>query len=260
MEQHDCDHIEPLLEAFDDNELDTVTSFTVQEHLDTCVHCRARHAWGLEVRASFSRIHASTEPIPIALHERIRNEISASRRRPLVIAAGMAAMLLIGGITALWTFMHPDSDAAMDYARNHVASLTDPETATFTSTDASQTEAWLSEHLPFSVVVPRKAPAGYTLLGARLCHIGAHDLAYLFYGADSDRAAAPISLFIGEKGSCDMGELEETIHTADIVIHRGECDETMVAAWETEKFTYVVAGGISESALTEFARQGAPAF
>ncbi|MGH8018820.1 MAG: zf-HC2 domain-containing protein, partial [Opitutaceae bacterium] len=36
MDTPDCTNVTRLLEAFDDNELDAVTSFSAQEHLETC--------------------------------------------------------------------------------------------------------------------------------------------------------------------------------------------------------------------------------
>jgi predicted anti-sigma-YlaC factor YlaD len=58
-----CQEAQVLLEAFHDNELDSVNSLSVQEHLNDCPDCRRHWRWLCEVEASLQRLN-ETVPSP----------------------------------------------------------------------------------------------------------------------------------------------------------------------------------------------------
>ncbi|HEX9783817.1 MAG TPA: zf-HC2 domain-containing protein [Opitutaceae bacterium] len=254
METPDCTNITRLLEAFDDNELDAVTSFAVQEHLEICPHCRARHAWAREVRASLGRVRSTDPAAPSALHARIHRELEGWRwRRRLTQTAAVAAALIVAGLLAFqWMTRPTAANVPMEFVRNHHASLQRPDAVKFSSADVGAVEAWLREQLPFAVTIPGRSPSGYQLAGARLCEVAGNKVGYLLYSASGQ---PPVSLFVSRRDAYDLRELPMAATEQEIKIRCGECDGTTVAAWDAGEVTYVAAGDIAETSMLAFAHQ-----
>ena len=80
MPKLNCQETQNLLEASHDNELDGVTSLSVQEHLDECPDCRRQWRWLCEVEASLRRL---TESVPSPDQDLRRNVL-----RPTSTLAG----------------------------------------------------------------------------------------------------------------------------------------------------------------------------
>lgn len=252
METHDCNSVDRLREAFDDNELDAVTSFAVQEHLDSCPRCRARHAWAREVRASLARVKASAPMATPALRARVRRGLEATRRRTVFAGVGIAAAFVVAALIGFRMLPRSSDDLAMDFARNHHASMQRTDPVKFASTDPRAVEMWLREQLPFALAVPRQPPSGYQLKGARLCAVAGKKVGYLLYTSPIE---SPLSVFIGRRGSYDFHELPAMASENDVAIRCGKCDGTTVAAWDIGESTYVIAGNMGETPLLAFARQ-----
>lgn len=251
MPKLECEELRLLLDAFEDNELDGVTSLSVQEHLDACAACRAHHFWHAEARAALRRLRADTPGAPAALRARISEQLrprSAAWWKP----AAAAIFVFLAGLGA-WHFRPAAAAAeAMEYVHNHTTSLARPDRVKFATADAAAAEAWLRERLDFPLHVPRQPPAGYRLAGARLCSVGRVKVAYLlFEGSGAER---PLSLFIGPAGSCPTSGLEP-VPDARVALHRGVCEGTTLAAWESRGAAYVLAGEVPPATLLAYTAQ-----
>lgn len=250
MRKLDCQELRLLLDAFEDNELDGVTSLSVQEHLDACAACRAHRFWHAETHAALRRLRAATPGAPAVLREQVRNRLIA-RRSARWWPAAAAALTMVAGVT-VWQALSAGAAEPMEFVRNHMASIEKPDHVELATADAAAAEAWLRKRLSFPFHVPRRPPAGFHLAGARLCSVARHKVAYLLY--EQDDAKRPVSLFIGPPGACNPDGLTP-VSAAGIALRRGDCDGTSVAAWETGGVSYVLAGDVSTPALLAYAAQ-----
>lgn len=251
MPKLECEEFRLLLDAFEDNELDGVTSLSMQEHLDVCAACRAHRFWHAEARATLRRLRADTPGAPAALRAQIQENLRArpvAWWRPATIAAGFALLAGIG----FWHFRPVVAAEPMEFAHNHLTSLARPDRVKFATADAADAETWLRERLKFPLHVPRQPPAGYQLAGVRLCSVGRVKVAYLlFEGRETER---PLSLFIGPAGTCPTDGLKP-VPGARFALRRGDCDGTSLAAWEAKGAAYVLAGDVPTSALLAYTVQ-----
>lgn len=256
MPKLECEEFRLLLDAFEDNELDGITSLSMQEHLDACAACRAHRFWHAEARATLRRLRADTPGAPAALRAQIRENRRARPAawwRPATIAAGFALLAGIG----FWHFRPAVAAEPMEFAQNHLTSLARPDRVKFATADAADAEAWLRERLEFPFQVPRLPPAGYHLAGARLCSVGRQKVAYLLFEGEGRDAEDPVSLFIGPAGTCRPGGLK-LVPAARITLRQGDYDGTSVATWEAGGAAYVLAGKIATPVLLAYiAQEGA---
>ncbi len=252
MPKLECEEFRLLHDAFDDNELDGVTSLAVQEHLDACAACRAHRVWHAETRAALRRLRTGTPGAPAALRARIREHL---RAQPAVWwrPAAAAALVFLAGFVA-WHFPPVAAAGPMEYAHNHVASLARPDRVKFPTADAAAAETWLRERLDFPLHVPRQPPARYHLTGARLCSVGQVKVAYLLFEGEGGEAERPLSLFIGPAGTCPT-DGHQPVPGARFALRRGDCAGTSLAAWETRAAAYVLAGDVPASTLLAYATQ-----
>ncbi len=249
MPRLECDDFRLLLDAFEDNELDGVTSLSVQEHLDMCAECRAHRFWHVEARAALRRLRADTPGAPVALRTRIRESLRsrpASWWRPAA-----AGFVFLAGLAA-WHFRPVTAAQPMEFARNHLSSLERPDRVEFATAAAAAAEGWLRERLAFPLHVPRRPPAGYQLAGVRLCSVGRVKVAYLLFEGSGE--ARPLSLFIGPAGSCPTAGLAP-VPGARLALRRGDCEGTVLAAWEARGAAYVLAGDVPTSSLLAYTMQ-----
>lgn len=252
MQQLDCGELRRLLDAFEDNELDGVTSLSVQEHLDGCAGCRAHRFWHAEMRASLGRLRNRTPGAPSELRQRVRRDLAPPRRAARWLAGAAAAVLALAA-AGLWLARPLNAAEPMAFARNHLTSLEMPDRVRFTTDSAGAAEAWLRQRLSFSVEVPRQPPAGFQLAGARVCSVDGRKVAYLLY--DSDDSRPPVSLYIGPPGACKPVGLLPIPATGAAVVRRGECDGVAVAAWESAESAYVLTGDLPPSVIVEYAQR-----
>ncbi len=238
---------ETLLEAFQENELDAVTSLAVQEHLDLCPLCRQSLRWNAETDASLRRLVEATPPASAALRRSILNIADRdgrwpwARARKLALAAALVALLGIGSLV-IFKPAHPPG--VMPFVEDHLRTLAKPDAVELATSDPRAAEAWLGERLPFGVRAP--AAPGYRLLGARLCRIGGEPVALLLY----EHAGEKLSCFISARSQTALHGFDSD---APHGIKLGACEGRNVAAWDAPGAGYVLVGGVSREALVAFA-------
>ena len=186
-----CTRVRQMLDAFIDGELDPATNADIEAHLGGCQDCaRVR----TERHALVGRIGADAPyySAPLALRAAIDRKLDRAgeppRRIPArptwlqtgALAAGTAiAGLLFGLSINQW----PAADATSEQAvASHVASLAPPRRLVdVESSDRHVVKPWLIGKIDFAPPVLDLEPFGFTLLGARLDHVGNRQAAAVVY-------------------------------------------------------------------------------
>jgi len=256
MERFDCERSLRYLSAFEDDELDPVISRSIQDHLDVCPSCRAQHAWEQETRRALERLRQAEPPASKALRSRIRHARTRDRRPVL----GSIAALVAISVALFLAYLPRDPSsvvktAPMEFALNHFSTLQKSEAVAMASDQAEAVEEWLSEQLPFRPWIPRRAPEGFQLRGARLCHVAGNAVGYLVYDALAGTSSSQLSVVIGPGGRCGDRGLREWWRRDELALRSGECGGASIATWESGSLAYVVAGSVDPGALREFAEQ-----
>jgi anti-sigma factor RsiW len=253
MRKLSCEEAVPLLEAFQDNELEGVTSLAVQEHVEQCPRCAQRLRWNAEAGASLLRLAEGTPSASPAFRARMLaiggagpHTIAARfRQRVLAMAAGIVLLLGIGSVIYL---RNAEARDVMRFVENHTARLEQVSAVEFQTADAAEAEEWLRLRLPFTPVVPR--PAGYRLLGARPCHIENRPVAFLLY----EHEGRQISCFVSADSQRRLRGFDATAANR---VRLGTCEGKNVAAWDADHSGYVLVGDVPREALVAFASQSA---
>lgn len=246
MRKLGCEEAEPLLEAFEANELDGVTSLAVQEHLDECPLCQQRRSWNAEADASLRRLADTTAAASSGLRARVLAIAQTERRvipaRFQYAAIAVAAVIItLLGIASLWHFSTPD---AMAFVENHISTLAKSEPVELRTSDAVEAEQWLRGRLPFAPIVPRTPD--YRLIGARLCEVNKAPVAFLLYEHDGKS----VSCFVTAGSQTRLRGFDAT--AADR-IRLGTCDGKNVAAWDADHSGYLLVGDLPRESLVAFA-------
>jgi anti-sigma factor RsiW len=246
MRKLGCEEAEPLLAAFEANELDGVTSLAVQEHLDECPLCQQRRRWNAEADASLRRLADTTPAASSGLRARILAIAQTERRviparfqyAALAVAAVIIALL---GFASLWHFSTPD---AMAFVENHISTLAKSEPVELRTSDAVEAEQWLRARLPFAPIVPRTPD--YHLVGARLCEVNKAPVAFLLYERDGNR----VSCFVTADSQTRLRGFDATAANR---VRLGTCDGQNIAAWDADHSGYLLVGDLPRESLVAFA-------
>lgn len=177
-----CARVRQMLDAFVDHELDSATSHEIETHLGGCDDCASART---ERVAMLERLRAETPyfAAPPALRAAIgraldRTDSAAPRApgRPSWLQTGLlAGGTAIGGLILGLSLNYGSlDDATYEQAvASHVASLAPPRRLIdIASSDRHVVKPWLSGKIDFAPPVIDLDPYGFTLLGARLDHVG----------------------------------------------------------------------------------------
>ena len=251
MKTPECESARRLLDAFEANELDGVTSMHVQEHLDECADCRRQWQWLQETDASLARVRAAAPPAPVSLRQKIEG-----RRRRLQVAtwtaraAAMAVFALLVG-TGGWAWQRNAPKDPMPFVVSHLKHSVRTEPLGIATTDADAAKGWLNEKLPFQIAAPQLPPSGFQLAGARTCLVNDRRVGVLVYTDDTGRQ---LSLFVGAPGDC-LTKGTARLTAGNLTVHTVDCEGTPLAAWEEARNSYLLAGELPRERLLAFASQ-----
>jgi len=204
--EFECADIHHFADAYVDGEFEAQERSLLERHLERCGTCRLELQRVATLR-SLLRARIASAVAPDALRERIvaglrqvdrpawavfRGAVFEWRRGVLPIMAGasVAAALSIFYLTVVP--QKSDRWVVGDAAEMHSRALP-LEIATG---QLDQLMPLFEHHLGFAVRPPAFNPGGVLLEGGRLSHLGAHDAAYLQYGAP--HTGGRLSLFIVE--------------------------------------------------------------
>jgi anti-sigma factor RsiW len=258
MRKLDCEETQNLLDAFADNALDAVTSLAVQEHLDTCVHCRRHWQWNKELARSLSRLAEATPSADTSLRVSViespkKNLFefwSVPRLRRRLAAAAIFIAALAGGATLLFR-QQSSPPAAMDFVRNHSVLHEPNDKNSLSTSDLTQAQDWLTERLHSGLVIPREAPESFQLAGVRICRIGAAAVAQVIYEKEGQR----LSIYLTEQSLASLSGLDHAERHAASPVRTGECEGKRLAVWSQAHRSYVLVGDVSPDDLLALANR-----
>lgn len=252
MRKLGCEEAAPLLEAFQDNELDGVTSLAVQEHIDECPLCQRQLRWNAESEGSLRRLVEATPPTSGSLRARVlaiprdeRHVVPVNFQRNAL--ALVAAIVALFAVASLWYLRAPD---AMAFVENHLSTVAKAEPIELRTSDAAEAERWIRARLGFSAAVPQ-AP-GYRLVGARLCRIKNTPVAFLLY----EHGGESLSCFVSAGSQKNVRGFDTMAANR---VRLGTCEGKNIAGWDAGHNGYVLVGDVPRAALVAFANQSLPA-
>lgn len=248
----ECSDVDALLRAFEDNEIDTVTSLQVQRHLDACSTCRARHAWLQSGERSLERIKQRVPAPSPELKRRIaaladEGQNRAQGWRPSLVQ--LAAMLVLA--FALTFLLLPQSGlAGMDarvFVQSHRSAEAVESAAQLSTGNPAEAAAWLRAHLP-DAQPPRGAPPSYRLTGARITEVAGRSVGlFLYEGGDRK-----ISCFV-PSGALQLTRGFDRIAIREDGFTLGRCRGHQIVSWSGPESAAVAIGDLSDESLLAFA-------
>jgi anti-sigma factor RsiW len=257
MRKLDCEETRNLLDAFADNALDGVISLAVQDHLDTCVHCRRHWQWNKELSGSLNRLVEATPSADASLRASVieapeRNPVwfvPRLWRRPVAAAAAIFIAILVGSGLLLWR--QSSVPAAMEFVRDHVAAHEPDDEYYLATNDPAQVQDWLTERLRTSFAIPKQAPDGFHLAGVRICRMGAAPVAQVMYQKGDRR----LSFYLTEQSLESLRGLDHAERHDASPVRTGECEGRRLAVWSQADRSYVLVGDVSPDDLLALANR-----
>ena len=185
------------VQAYADGELDAVSTLAVEQHLETCVECRALHDGIVEMRAALKRDARYYRPAA-AFVQRVRGDIGredinreggATRRRATFgsrpfwagVLGGVAATALAASLALFVMLPSTQDQLANDVASAHVRSLIGDHLIDVASSNHHVVKPWFAGRADISPPVADYAAEGFTLVGGRLDYVDGRRAAVLVY-------------------------------------------------------------------------------
>lgn len=243
-----CQETRELIDAYEDNELDLVSTLNVERHMQVCEDCLLAHR---NLQALRALMH--DESLYFRPSSQLRKQITAAlsadikteRRRPLASWRWLAAAASVA-LVAIATFtlvQHPKGTSAeglvaQEVISSHVRSLMEPHHPTdVPSSDQHTVKPWFNGKLDFSPSVENLADQGFPLIGGRLDYLGGRSVAALVY----QRRQHYINLFIWPSNDAREIAAGSTRRQGYNLIH-----------WDNSGMQYWVISDLNESELRQF--------
>jgi anti-sigma factor RsiW len=245
-----CQEVQNLLEAFHDNELDGVTSLSVQEHLDGCSDCRRQWRWLCEVEASLQRLSESTPSANPDLRRRILQPTSLHPSAVLAFfrthrrMTGVVSLALLFALTTIVLLTEWTRADVMLFVRDSVKMAEKASPVDLRTSNPKEAEQWLKQHLDFVPSVP--IPSGFKLVGVRSCHINREAIGLLLFERDGQR----LSCYVRRASMTALHGFDETTPQG---IKLGTCEGRHVAAWDDGDISYLLVTDLTKDALVAVA-------
>ncbi len=252
MPKLNCQETQKLLEAFHDNELDGVTSLSMQEHLDECSDCRRQWRWLCEVEASLQRL---TESVP-SPNEDLRRRVlqPTSRQSSPVLAlfrthrrlSGVVSLALLFALAAIVLLTERTGADVMLFVRDSVKMAQNAASLELRTSNTEEAEQWLKQQMGFAPTV--RNPSGFTLVGARSCHINSEPVGLLLFERDGQR----LSCYVSRSSMTALHGFDDATPEG---IRLGTCEGRHVAAWDAGDISYLLVTDLTKDALLAVANE-----
>ena len=252
MPKLSCEEVQVLLEAFHDNELDSVNSLSVQEHLDDCPDCRRHWRWLCEVEASLQRLNETVPaPSPDLRFRVMRHPVKRSgpviaffhARRKLT---GVASLALLLALVVFIMLSERTGADVMLFVRDSVEMAQNAAPLELRSSNTEEAEQWLRQRMGFAPTI--RTPSGFRLVGARSCHINGESVGFLWFERDNQRIACYVS-------RSSMTALHGYDRATSEGIKLGTCEGRHVAAWDAGHVSYLLVGDLTKDAFVAAANE-----
>ena len=252
MPKLNCQEAQNLLEAFHDNELDSVSSLAVQEHLDECPDCRRQWCWLGEVEASLQRLSESVPSPTEALRRRILQP--AFRQPGPVLAlfraygrlAGVVSLALLFALAAIVLLTEGTGADVMLFVRDSLKMAQNAAPVDLRTSNTEEAEQWLKQQMGFAPTVPN--PSGFKLVGARSCHINNESVGVLLFERNGQR----LSWYVSRTSMTALHGFDDATPEG---IRLGTCEGRHVAAWDAGDISYLLVTDLTKDALLAVANE-----
>lgn len=236
----------------------------VAEHLRTCSACRV-FAETEQATARLVRERTSRPSAPVALRERIAASFAAAtrqarhprrHRRPLTIAAGVAAIAALAG-SGVWYGLRDGRRLAertvAQVAEDYFEFASRSDRVEIATGVRAEVESWLQDRVGLAVSVP--ALAGAEILGARRCSLAGRPTALVFYRLHAAAAEPALaSLFVFQGAGEDWRGMQSFEGSARMPIHRDHHRGVSVLVWQRLGLTYALVSPFDDEQLASVVR------
>jgi anti-sigma factor RsiW len=252
MPKLDCQEAQNLLEAFHDNELDSVNSLAVQAHLDECPCCRRQWRGLCELEASLQRLSESTPSATQDLRRRIlqptSRQLSPILRffRAHVRLTSASALMLLLALAATVTLKEGMRADVMLFVRDSAKMAQNAALVDLRTSNPKEAEQRLKEHLGFAPTVPN--PSGFKLVGVRCCHINREPVGLLLFEGNGQQLAC----YIGRSSMIALRGFDDATRKG---IKLGTCEGRRVAAWDAGDASYLLVAELTKDTLLAVANE-----
>jgi len=244
-----CEHIERLLHAHHDGELDIAATVQVDEQLAGCPRCAGLLKSLSHLSAVLSddalcfqappglrqRIHAATA-------QAAKTEGHVTSHQPWFRNSGWAVAAAVAIVALILAFLIPrpraDDRMIAELTESHIRSLMASHLMDVASTDQHTVKPWFTGKLGFAPPVEDLRSVGFPLLGGRLDYVGDHAVAALIYACQRHA----INLFIWPAES-----------SAFRSPHATQRNDYRIVRWSDGGMNLVAVSDLSEAKLREFA-------
>lgn len=252
MPKLSCREARVWLEAFHDNELDSVSSLAVQEHLDECTDCRRHWQWLCEVEASLQRLNESAPSPRRDFRLRLLRPVAKPRslvmaffraRRGLAATASFAVLFALIAIVMLSERIGADVMLfVLDSARmEQIAPPVDLATA-----NMEEAEQWLKQRIGLASTL--RCPKDFKLVGARSCSVNREPVGLFLFDHDGKRLFCYVS-------HSSLTALRGYDTATPEGIKLGTCEGRRVAAWDTGGVSYLLVADLTKDVFLSVANE-----
>jgi anti-sigma factor RsiW len=213
MSMH-CNDVEPLLQAYLDNELAEGDTQDLTDHVSDCRSCREQVAEEARFHRTL-RAHLRPPRASEGLRERIQVELDREEWRerkqsrrgwgwgwmlPATASAAACVALLFFAVSNPMPGQ-PEEDVANDAVRQH---LRRPPM----EVQGAAVKGWVQQHVSPAVRVPRFNHRDTNLRGARLSHLQGRDAALIYYDVQMGRRQYEVSAMIFDAADIEFRDGE----------------------------------------------------
>ena len=242
------EHLQGLVDAYVDGELELTRSLDTEGHLRECTACAQTYERHQLLRAAI-RQNAPYFKSPAALKNRIRlalNKRSDAEEAPrslpwrwgMIAASITLAVVIAGGWIRARSIPSSEELVTQEVVASHVRSLMADHLTDVPSSDHHTVKPWFDGKLDFSPPVVDLSRRGFRLVGGRLDYIGGRPVAALVY----QRRQHFINLFVSlSMNRADSGHKLMTRQGFNLI------------RWNHSGFSYWAVSDMNLTELQEFA-------
>ncbi len=243
-----CDEVRTLIDAYTDNELDLVTSLSIERHLQTCADCPAIYQNRVVMRNALKADALYFRPSP-AVSRRLLQSLPQAEQRGvprqwrMIGALGLGLLIvglfLVTGLVVMRNNALPAEDQLVtSVLASHIRSLMADHLTDVISSDQHTVKPWFDGKIDYAPAVIDLAAQGFPLVGGRLDYLESNPVAALVYRNDKHL----INLFIWPTSDLPDTAPGQLTRLGYHLLH-----------WQMDNATYWAVSDLEEDKLNTFA-------
>lgn len=258
-----CAEVREIVSAAIDGEADQAEISVLDRHLEECEDC-ARYAMQISYLQNALPAQLSDDTDPEAVWRRAQRFIDraeeaaeahgarpvTSRRTLLKYGLAASLALTIGGTGFLGYRLASSPDVIAEAINDHLTFRASGKKLHIQDARQDVVADWLEDRVDFDVALRNGTPAGFQLVGGRLCSFLGRRLVFLhFKNANHDA-----SLYIMRDEGLRL-PAPDTRSARDGGVWVGEQQGVTSAAWQQAGLIYVVVANMGAPAVLDFAAE-----